>query len=99
MNKELLSPKNDFIFKQLFGEPERLNLLQSFLQSVLDLPKKEYSRLVIIDPFLKREHLTDKLGVLDVKIHTSSGKVINVEIQVEPQADMWERILWAPLKI
>jgi predicted transposase/invertase (TIGR01784 family) len=99
MNKEPLSPKNDFVFKQLFGEQKRLNLLQSFLQSVLDLPKEEYSQLVVIDPFLKREHLTDKSSVLDVKIHTTNGKVIDVEIQVDSQDDMWERVLYYTAKM
>ena len=94
MNREPLSPKNDFVFKLLFGEQKRLNILRSFLQSVLDLPKEEYGRLVIVDPFLRREYRADKLGVLDVKIHTTSGKVLDVEIQVEPQDDMWERILF-----
>jgi len=91
---EPLSPKNDLVFKLLFGEPTRLNLLRSFLQAVLDLPVEEYDRLVIIDPHLRREYPGDKLGVLDVKIHTTTGKVIDVEIQVEPQSHIWERVLF-----
>ena len=63
MAKALLSPKNDFVFKLLFGEQSRLNLLKSFLQSVLDLPKEEYERLTVIDPFLHKEYPEDKLGV------------------------------------
>ena len=91
---EPLSPKNDLVFKLLFGVPARLNLLRSFLQAVLDLPAEEYDRLVIVDPHLPREYPEDKLGVLDVKIHTTTGKVIDVEIQVEPQSYIWERILF-----
>jgi predicted transposase/invertase (TIGR01784 family) len=92
--KEPLSPKNDLVFKLLFGEPTRLNILRAFLQAVLDLPREEYGRLVIVDPHLQREYPEDKLGVLDVKIHTTTGKVIDVEIQVEPQSHIWERILF-----
>jgi len=92
--KEPLSPKNDLVFKLLFGAPTRLNILRAFLQAILDLPAEEYGRLVIVDPHLQREHPDDKLGVLDVKIHTTSGKVINVEIQVEPQSHIWERVLF-----
>ena len=91
---EPLSPKNDLVFKLLFGAPARLNLLRSFLQAVLDLPVEEYDRLVIVDPHLQREYPEDKLGVLDVKIHTTTGKVIDVEIQVEPQSHIWERVLF-----
>ena len=94
MPKEPLSPKNDFVFKLLFGEPKRLNILKAFLQAVLDLPAEEYDRLVIVDPHLHRESPDDKLGVLDVKIHTTTGKVIDVEIQVKPHRRIWERILF-----
>jgi len=92
--KEPLSPKNDFVFKLLFGERTRLDILRAFLQAVLDLPAEEYDRLVIVDPHLHRESPDDKLGVLDVKIHTTTGKVIDVEIQVEPQGHIWERVLF-----
>ncbi len=94
MSKEPLSPKNDFVFKLLFGEWTRLDILRAFLQAVLDLPAEEYARLSIVDPHLQRESPDDKLGVLDVKIHTTTGKVIDVEIQVEPQGHIWERVLF-----
>jgi len=94
VTKAPLSPKNDLVFKLLFGEPARLNLLRSFLQAVLDLPTEEYDRLVIVDPHLRREYPEDKLGVLDVKIHTTAGKVIDVEIQIGPQSHIWERVLF-----
>jgi predicted transposase/invertase (TIGR01784 family) len=92
--KEPLSPKNDLVFKLLFGERKRLKILRNFLQAVLDLPAEEYSRLVIVDPHLRGEHPDDKLGVLDVKVHTTTGKVIDVEIQVKPHSRIWERILF-----
>jgi len=94
VSKEPLSPKNDFVFKLLFGERTRLDILQNFLMAVLDLPAEEYGHLVIVDPHLRRESPDDKLGVLDVKIHTTTGKVIDVEIQVKPHRRIWERILF-----
>jgi predicted transposase/invertase (TIGR01784 family) len=92
--RQPLSPKNDLVFKLLFGESKRLNILRSFLQAVLDLPAEEYGHLVIVDPHLKREYPEDKLGVLDIKIHTTTGKVIDVEIQVGPRSHIWERVLF-----
>lgn len=89
-----LSPTNDFVFKRLFGDQRSVDILTDFLQAVLDLPPEEYERIVIADPHLKPEDDDDKLGILDVKIHTASGKVINVEIQVEPYRAMRERILF-----
>ncbi|MDR3181695.1 MAG: Rpn family recombination-promoting nuclease/putative transposase, partial [Planctomycetaceae bacterium] len=45
-------------------------------------------------PHLKADWLDDKLGILDVKIHTTTGKVIDVEIQVAPTAPMRERLIF-----
>ena len=55
-----------------------------FLKAVLDLPAEDYERLTVVDPNLDREFIEDKLGVLDVKVNTSSGKVIDIEVQVKP---------------
>jgi hypothetical protein len=38
MKKTTLSPKNDFVFKLLFGEETRLNLLKNFLVSLTAVP-------------------------------------------------------------
>ena len=88
----LLPLKNDFIFKLVFGDKRRIDLLTAFLQAVLDLPAEEYKKVTIVDPNVKREYRKDKAGVLDVKIHTQSGTSVNVEIQVEPDAPLRERI-------
>jgi predicted transposase/invertase (TIGR01784 family) len=92
MERTLLSPKSDFIFKLIFGDERNVDILQNFLQAVLDLPVEEYRRITVVDPHLKREDEFDKLGILDVKIHTVSGYVIDVEIQVEDVPNMRERI-------
>ena len=88
----LLPLKNDFVFKLVFGDARRIELLTAFLQAVLDLPAEEYEKVTIVDPNVKKEFTKDKAGVLDVKIHTKSGTIINVEIQVEPDAPMVKRI-------
>ena len=47
---------------------------------------------VVADPNLDREFLDDKLGILDVKVNTRSGKVIHIEVQVRPQRFIWQRM-------
>jgi predicted transposase/invertase (TIGR01784 family) len=79
-----MKPSNDFVFKLSFGDVRNLDLLTSFLQSTLPLPAEEYEKVTIVDPHLLREFKDDKLGIMDVKITTTSGKIINVEIQLEP---------------
>ena len=88
----LLPLKTDFVFKLVFGDKRRVELLTAFLQAVLDLPVEEYDEVTIVDPNVKKEFNKDKAGVLDVKIHTTSGTIINVEIQVELDAPLRERV-------
>jgi predicted transposase/invertase (TIGR01784 family) len=92
--KTILSPKIDSVFKQLLGDQNRLDLLADFLQAVLDLPPEEYSGLVIVDPHLKRLSQDDKLGILDVKINTKSGHIIDVEIQLTNLRDLRARLVF-----
>ena len=95
----LLPLKNDFVFKLVFGDKRRVDLLTAFLQSVLELPVEEYEKVTIVDPNVKKEYSKDKAGILDVKIHTTSGTVIDVEIQVEPDAPLEKRILFYQAKM
>ena len=92
--QEFLSPKNDYVFKRLLGDPAHIDLLQDFLLSTLDHAKGEYQSLTVVNPHLPGDYPGDKEGILDVKILTTSKKVINVEIQVEPFSSLPERILF-----
>jgi predicted transposase/invertase (TIGR01784 family) len=92
-----LSPTNDFVFKKIFGE--NLNILKDFLGAVLDLPAEDYQDLMVVDPNLDREYIDDKLGVLDVKVTTSSGKMLDIEVQVRPQRSIWKRMLFYTSKM
>ncbi|MDR1062870.1 MAG: Rpn family recombination-promoting nuclease/putative transposase [Azoarcus sp.] len=94
MNKPFLSPKNDVVFKRLFGDGRDIDLLTDFLQSTLDLPAEEYEEVTLADPHLSRENLGDKLGILDIKVKTRSGKVLDVEIQICDLPQMRERIVF-----
>ena len=91
---KILLPKVDVIFKLLFGDSHNKEILIDFLQSVLNLPDEEYEHITIVDPYLKRETLDDKLGIVDVKLNMKSGEIVHIEIQVLEQADMPERITY-----
>jgi predicted transposase/invertase (TIGR01784 family) len=96
---ELLPVKSDFVFKLIFGDQRNADVLTGFLKSVLDIPEEEYDRLTIVDPHMKKESKDDKYGILDVKIHTKSGTVISIEIQVEPIPDMMKLIIYGQSKM
>ncbi|MDR2637468.1 MAG: Rpn family recombination-promoting nuclease/putative transposase [Zoogloeaceae bacterium] len=94
MKKPFLSPRNDLVFKRLFGDPRDTSLLTGFLQAILDLPAGEYEEVRVIDPYLAADFPGDKESVLDVKVKTTTGKVIDVEIQVVEQPQMRERVVF-----
>jgi hypothetical protein len=56
-----MSPKNDLIFKLIFGDERNLEILTNFLQAALDVPKDEYESVVILDPHELPEILGGKL--------------------------------------
>jgi predicted transposase/invertase (TIGR01784 family) len=99
MAVEILSPRNDIIFKLFFADERNIELLTDFLKSVLDIPADDYDELSITDPHLLREYPDDKLGIIDVKLKTKTGKIINIEIQVAQMPQMRERILFYDAKM
>ena len=99
MSVEILSPRSDVIFKLFFSDERNIELLTDFLKSVLDIPADDYDEVSITDPHLLREHPSDKLGILDVKLRTKTGKIINIEIQVSPVDGMRERIVYYGAKL
>ncbi|MDR2157289.1 MAG: Rpn family recombination-promoting nuclease/putative transposase [Clostridiales Family XIII bacterium] len=94
MSRALLSVKNDYVFKRVFGNPNNIDALADLLQAVLDIPKEDYGRLDIVDPHTGRRRPDDKLSILDVRIHTASGKIIDIEIQVNREVAFKERIVY-----
>ena len=87
MELKPLSATNDFVFRKVFSG--NMSVLKEFLKTVLDLPAEEYKDLEIIDPNLGRDFIEDKLGILDIKLTTVSGKVLNIEVQIKSQRSIW----------
>ncbi len=88
----ILSPKNDFVFKQIFGDANHIAPLSAFLQAALGLQEDEFAGLAVVDPNLNPEHEGDKHCILDVRITTRSGREVDVEIQVERTEELCDRI-------
>ncbi|GHU64507.1 hypothetical protein FACS189447_01470 [Spirochaetia bacterium] len=99
MNKEQLSPLYDDAVKLIFGDQKNIENLAGLLKPILDLPPDDYDKLTIVDPFLKRLFSRDKLGILDVKVTTKTGRILNVEIQVKPFSTMRQRIIYYLAKL
>ena len=94
MQQSLLSRKTDIVFRKIFGDANNTDILASFLQAVLDLPASEYERIEIDDPHLLPDIPGDKLGILDVKLHTRSGNVVDIELQLLNTPAFRKRIIF-----
>ena len=77
MNDTLtLTLKNDYLFKLLLGSEENKVCLQDFLECVLDMP----SGMVADLELLTKDAISDKTGILDVKLRLKDGTTIDIEI-------------------
>lgn len=94
----LMSPKNDFAFKMLFGDDRNKEILIAFLNSVLN---EKIQNVVIVNNELHKEYLDDRQGILDVRGVTDAGINIDIEIQLLKTKYMPERTLyyWAKMYI
>lgn len=90
----IMSPKNDFTFKLLFGDEKNKDLLIAFLNAVLEKPHDELEDIELINTELLREFAEDRKGILDVRAKTKKGEHIDIEIQVLYTEYMAERTLF-----
>ena len=59
--------RNDYLFKRLLGSEENKDILQDFLEVILDIPHEEIEGVELLDKELKKDRSVDKTGILDVK--------------------------------
>ena len=81
MSARYLDPKNDLVFKRIFGE--HANILRSFLNAVLPLP---YDALIVELEYLPAEQVPQipalKNSIVDVRCKDQKGRQFIVEMQV-----------------
>jgi len=98
MDDIILPPTDDWVFKLLFGDERNKSILIDLLKSFVELPEEEYE-LTFLDTYLKQETEDDKLGIVDVKVQTKTGKIINIEIQVNPIRNIGKRLSFYKSKL
>ena len=94
MPKFILPPQSNTVFQLLFGDQRNADLIADFLKAVTDTPDDEYRDIVIVNPNLTHEYPDKKLGVVDLRLTTSSGQIIHVEIQRKTFPAMRNRIVF-----
>lgn len=93
MEKRLLNPKVDFVFKKIFGSEKHPDILISFLNAVLK-PKKQITKVEIKNTEIDKSYIEDKFSRLDIKAITSNKEIINIEIQLKNEYNMIQRSLY-----
>ncbi len=90
---QLLSPKNDLVFKLLFGQhPDLLrDALNGFLSETDVTP---IGSLTVLNPEVRPEDIHQKFIVLDVHATDANGNVFNVEMQVRQFQEYPKRTLY-----
>ena len=86
--------RNDYAFKKVFGVEENKDVLQDLLECILDIPSKDIAGLELLDKEFQKELLSEKLGVLDIKLRLKDGTFIDIEIQNSWHFDFPERTLY-----
>ena len=86
--------RNDYAFKRVFGVEENKDVLQDFLECILDIPPENISGLELLDKEFHKELLSEKLGILDIKLRLKDGTFVDIEIQNSWHFDFPERTLY-----
>ena len=92
----LMMPKNDYVFKRIFGDENNKDILIDFLKSVL---KIEISDIHILNSELPKENIADKKSILDIRATIDNGINVDIEIQVARTIYMPQRSLYYWSKI
>ena len=63
----IMSPKNDFVFKLIFGDEKNKDILIDFLNSILKTPQSELAEIELINTELLREFAEDGLKFFGIE--------------------------------
>ena len=90
---KLLDPKNDYVFKRIFGHTGNEEITKGLLQSII--PDKIDKIELDSNPITEKDLLDDKVGILDIKAKLNGGNVnCDIEMQVVDQKNIEKRILF-----
>ncbi|MHA7881203.1 MAG: Rpn family recombination-promoting nuclease/putative transposase [Saccharospirillum sp.] len=79
MQQDLLDPKNDYVFKRLFGQAP--DLLISLINAIRDA-EPDITWLEVLNPTITPEEINGKTIVLDLLAEDETGQRYNIEMQV-----------------
>lgn len=98
-NINKIIPKNDIVFKRLFGSVGSESILKDLLEAILDI--KIQSVKLDLDKEIMPKNIRGKRNILDVRTTLEDGTQINIEMQMTTPKDLEKRNLdyWANLYV
>lgn len=94
---ELLNPKNDYVFKRIFGHAGSENITKQMLSTII---QKTINTIKLDEnTILEKELLDDKVGIVDIHAKIDEQIDVDIEMQVVKQEDIEKRIMfyWSKL--
>lgn len=79
--KKLLNPKNDYVFKRIFGYTGNEDITKSLLSSII--PDNIEEITLDCNPITEKDLFDDKVGILDIKAKLNNSTNCNIYEQVE----------------
>lgn len=94
---ELLNPKNDYVFKRIFGHKGNENITKQMLSTIIEKPINTIK--LDENTILEKELLEDKVGIVDIHAKIDNKIDVDIEMQVVKQEDIEKRIMfyWSKL--
>lgn len=86
-----MNPKNDYVFKRIFGHKGNEEITKKLLNSILLDKVKSLS--VDEDTILEKDLYNDKVGILDVKVKFDDNTYCDLEMQIVDKKNIEKRIL------
>ena len=93
----MLNPKNDYVFKRIFGHIGNEDITASLISSIVG---KQITNVKLDNnTILERDVLDDKVGILDIRAKIDSNINCNIEMQLVDKKNIEKRILfyWSKL--
>ena len=90
---KLLDPKNDYVFKKIFGEKGDEDILMSLINSILK-GNPVIKELELLNTEYPKEGIENKGCHFDILAKTDNGISINIEMQYRKNRNLKDRIIY-----
>ena len=92
-DRPIVKLKLDVIFKRVFGNENNKYIIAALLSALLEIPRESIRNIEINNVDIPPEFYDQKFSRLDLRMNVD-GKIVNVEMQVNYEADFKERTLF-----